>query len=584
MNTITRLFFNSSQAQTNDFIAKTAMKTITFDFPSNSEGWFEKTSANWSNVEDLENQKDYLDIWGLCSHTRFIPMAINYDSLHFAIRDCQAPQDYGFNVIRLYPQKRNADSTATVGIHFKGHLESAASELKKKSGWRWAFVSVSADGIPRYGAIHSDADGVATYNMQADDKELYLVVTGAPTAQDANHLYHWEAGLVKYYRYPYEFRLQNAVPYGYNADYEVPQGTTLHVHSNGGGLVARTASVAATAYVGPHAKVLGSARVMGNARIEDFAVVKGSAVVSDSAVVKENALVMTNAKVRGGAIVSGSARVMNSSVVSDTAFVTDNAFLSETAISGNAIACGNLWQRDASPFKMSGTFIAGGDDESAGNSYDGAESKGTFLQWPESGNNGRKRLDGRGNMSVMFIRKLRDNWNNLSIRYKILNSSCKENADVNLPYTPFADSELAVAAVAPDSVATFTVVRNGLPNGRYYVIDPKTGGFLTSDGKSAPVFAVRDASNAGQIWSIEKSQSLLKYCFRDSVGRTIHADGSISSTGTATSASYAFDLTQRVDQDLYSVYCKSTGYYWKVYGEKLRVKGFNIQNAIRCSW
>ncbi len=38
-------------------------------------------------------------------------------------------------------------------------------------------------------------------------------------------------------------------------------------HANGGGFVAKTASVAKTAFVGPQAAVCGHARVEGNARV-----------------------------------------------------------------------------------------------------------------------------------------------------------------------------------------------------------------------------------------------------------------------------------------------------------------------------
>ena len=85
------------------------------------------------------------------------------------------------------------------------------------------------------------------------DKEIWLIVTGAPTELNNNHWYHWEAGFDKYYRYPYEMRFENAVPMGFNADYEGSK-TNGAAHSNGGGWVASTASVAATAYVGPNAR------------------------------------------------------------------------------------------------------------------------------------------------------------------------------------------------------------------------------------------------------------------------------------------------------------------------------------------
>ena len=54
---------------------------------------------------------------------------------------------------------------------------------------------------------------------------------------------------------------------------EIPQG--YHRHSNGGGLVQDTATVAETAYIGPNAQVSGNAQVYGNARVY------GNALVSE---------------------------------------------------------------------------------------------------------------------------------------------------------------------------------------------------------------------------------------------------------------------------------------------------------------
>lgn len=96
--------------------------------------------------------------------------------------------------------------------------------------------------------------------MLPTDKEVWLVVTGAPTEHNSAHNYTWEAGFPKYYRYPYEVRFENALPMGYNEDFEGVKQFGA-VHPNGGGWVANTAMVAATAYVGPNAKVLGSETV-----------------------------------------------------------------------------------------------------------------------------------------------------------------------------------------------------------------------------------------------------------------------------------------------------------------------------------
>ncbi len=57
-----------------------------------------------------------------------------------------------------------------------------------------------------------------------------------------------------------------------------------HQHSNGGGWVENTATVASTAYVGPHAQVRLFGKVLDRARVE------GQGLVTDSAVVKDKAI------------------------------------------------------------------------------------------------------------------------------------------------------------------------------------------------------------------------------------------------------------------------------------------------------
>ena len=55
-----------------------------------------------------------------------------------------------------------------------------------------------------------------------------------------------------------------------------------HQHSNGGGWVANTATVAKSVYVGPFAIVYGKATCTGNARVEDYAQVSGTARLGGS--------------------------------------------------------------------------------------------------------------------------------------------------------------------------------------------------------------------------------------------------------------------------------------------------------------
>lgn len=434
MNTAAKVFFGGSQSALNDFIGQTAMKNITWDYPATSNGAYFKTYQQGIVYSTDAIQTNLPNL--IMKKFRTILYAVDYDKRHFAIRDAQAPQDYGYNAIQLYPEKRNTDGSATINMHFKGHTEDAS----KNPGWRYGFVAIQNNGTPRYGTLYSDDDKLVSFNILPTDTAVWLIVTGAPKVHNAMHNYSWEAGFPKYCRYPYEVRFENALPMGYNTDYE-GELTDGAPHPNGGGWVSSNSTVAASAYVGPHAKVLGASTVSDNARIEDFAIVKGKSKIYGNAVLKENAMIFGYSSVYGNAIVSGSARCTNQSIICDTAFVTDNALLSYTKVSGHGVAFGSLWQKN--PGNIGGTAVIGGDAEEMGKTANGGtETKGTYIQYPDAGNNGRSYLDGKGNLSTQKIDTLRANWNNLALRYRILNNSISSiksniNYDINLPYSYF---------------------------------------------------------------------------------------------------------------------------------------------------
>jgi carbonic anhydrase/acetyltransferase-like protein (isoleucine patch superfamily) len=121
---------------------------------------------------------------------------------------------------------------------------------------------------------------------------------------------------------PYEVTLTNAAPQEY---VWAEPAVAHHHHTNGGGFVADTATVAATAYVGPSAMVLDSAQVRDYARIEDYAVVQGTAQVYGNAIVSGHAWIIDSAQVYGYA------KVRDYACVKEEARVYDNARLYERA-------------------------------------------------------------------------------------------------------------------------------------------------------------------------------------------------------------------------------------------------------------
>ncbi|MEV4106631.1 DUF6055 domain-containing protein [Nonomuraea sp. NPDC049695] len=221
--------------------------------------------------------------------------AVNAAAGHFRISDALAPSDYGYNKIRLVP----SSDGALIRMRFRGHVNSAA-----QSGWSYGFVAVK-NGTPRYSPIYNSSNGEVTFQTQSGEKDVYLVVLGAPGAV---HKYAFLDGYPKNYRYPYQFRLQGAVPWGFEPNHVQPAAPGGgHWHSNGGGWVDNRANVAATAYVGPRAAVYGNSTVSGTARIEDLAWVNSGATVGGSAVVKNSALVQGGANLGGSVVIGGDA-------------------------------------------------------------------------------------------------------------------------------------------------------------------------------------------------------------------------------------------------------------------------------------
>jgi len=575
MVTTRRMFFNNNQAQLNDFMGQTAMKNINWDYKIGTNALYYKTMVNGLTYNtDLATN---VEPWNtVMKKHRTILQAVNLSKLHFTVQDCQAPQDYGYNAIQLFPQVANADGSYTFKMHFKGHAE--VDDAYKKSGWRWGFVTVQANGVPRYGALHAEADAAVTFTTLPTDKEIWLVVTGAPTEHNANHNYTWEAGFPKYYRYPYELRFENALPMGYNDGFEGAK-TTGAPHPNGGGWVASTAKVAATAYVGPNAKVLGSATVSDSARIEDYAIVKGSAKVYGNARVRENAMVFSNATVYQNAVVAGCARVFNNSSVYGNAFVTDNAYLVTTKVYGDAIACGNLWQRD-NTCEIGGTCVAGGDGEYmgylvTGDAVTGPEVAGTFLQWPETANNKRTRKDKSGNLTVAQLNTLKGDWNNLRTRYDILNNSISTlasnpNYDINKPYDHFeSDSVMSLSKAVADSVQTSNYVLNDLPDGYYLIHNAVDNTLLTYDGSIVPKFKAQGQTATdqnAQCWKITKDTTN-RFKITSYVADTIF----LNSSGTISRSGYSppyhtFNLFHRLDNSCYAIQRggNSGTYFWSI--------------------
>jgi carbonic anhydrase/acetyltransferase-like protein (isoleucine patch superfamily) len=215
-----------------------------------------------------------------------------------------------------------------------------------------------------------------------------------------------DEGYPKQRRYPYELKIANATPEGFQpaADFRKFLKTNGHIHTNGGGWVSNNANVASTVFVGPYAIVRGGT-VSGNARIDGFAMVDGGNI-SGNAIVRGNACVY-NATLSNSAIVEGNAWMEGGSV-SSTANIKGNAML----FAGN----------------FGGSVVVGGDAE-----IGSCSTAGVYLQFPYW-RNGRSECDGKG-------------------------ASDASNIDINASFTNFSAATMAFSTTPNCTVTTASTAK-----------------------------------------------------------------------------------------------------------------------------
>jgi hypothetical protein len=387
-----------SQSALNDFIYDYATRDVAFDYPTRGFGAAMRRQREIYRTDRGVNHF----LWR--EHT--VLERVDSASGHYRVDDDAAPQEYGFNVIPLHP----TCASRAVQVRFRGHDESDSD-----AGWRWGFVAVAADGVSaRYGGVARSSDSSATFTMTPGETELYLVIVGASSTHTS---YEWEPGWPRIRRFPYEVRIENALPEGYQAGYrdELRRLFPLARHVNGGGWVSADAIVAATVYVGPNAVVLGASRLGGNVRVEGRARL-------------ERVTAEGNVGFDGDATVVGG-------TYRDSTVVTDRALLYDCTVSGGARIGGNA-------FSWGSTFVGaltiGGDAE-----LGTCTTPGVYLQVPHP-NNGREHCDGRG-------------------------ADHPSNIDINTPVVPFAnlaldpigcDGVTGVDAEAAQSAVSVTVAPN----------------------------------------------------------------------------------------------------------------------------
>ena len=308
-----------------------------------------------------------------------------------------APQRWGYNLVRIYP-----DSAGKVTVKFRGIVQDKPAVNGYKcfgdntdhymgksynwcnyapdklpdpaSGWTVGLVAEGADGTPRYSEMKHGTGFNLEIETKASDKALWLAVTATPTEMQT---ILWDQFYYSIYRYPYMIEVVNGVPEGYNKDFWKPVNANGYTkHSNGGGLVSSKAKVDASVYVGPDAVVNGGT-VSGNARIEDFAVIDGG-TISGNAVVRGRALV-TAGTIGDDAVLEEDAWLVSGSITGK-AKVGALSIIVNTTVTDNAQVYGVMWALNGK--KLSGTAQLRGDLE---NNFDKEISKGIFYGMVDNG-------------------------------------------------------------------------------------------------------------------------------------------------------------------------------------------------------
>ena len=311
-------------SQMNDFFGEWAMHNVTWDYQDPAP---ESTAGGNQGALYRKNYGLATDTSKSERRLRLVKMEpLDAANRQFVVPNLHAPQRWGYNIVRLYP-----DSSATsVTITFRGVIQSTAN-----SDFRWGLVATDA-GIskPRYSSIQKGTDGQLTFCINAGES-LWLVVVATPSAQKQ---IVWDQLYPSVYRYPYMIQLGNAWPDGYQGGTQAacPSGTARV--ANGGGC--GPSNLPSTVYVGPYAQVLGGT-VSGSARIDDHATVLSGTVTGGT--VSGLSIVKTGMTVSGG-------------TVSVAWPYAPGWFETPQSVSGTAQLLGDIEFRGANMTESSGSF------------------------------------------------------------------------------------------------------------------------------------------------------------------------------------------------------------------------------------
>jgi hypothetical protein len=311
-------------SQLNDFFGDWAMHNVTWDYKA-TPGAFRTTYGDITKTDKAERMRRLMPLEALDSSWA--------TDRRFVSPFYGAPQRFGYNVVRLYPES----GASTVTVTFRG-----INQTGSNADFRWGLVATNSTfTTPRYSAMKSGLDGQIVFKVNAGEP-LFLVVVGTPTKFET---VTFEQDYNTTWRFPYMIQLANAWPQGFQngALDACPSGTVRH--ANGGGCA--PSSTPSTVYVGPYARILSGGSASGTARIEDEAIVVNGSV-SGGIVGGLSIIGETGSQYGNNAFnVSGSAQIR-------TTFYPLGFFEASQAASGTANIYGDV------EFRGTGTNVSSG--------------------------------------------------------------------------------------------------------------------------------------------------------------------------------------------------------------------------------
>jgi hypothetical protein len=121
----------------------------------------------------------------------------------YRIPSSEAPRTYGFNMVRLVPEK----GAKTITVNFDG-----LHEARLHSDWRACIVAVDGNGRARYSQLWNR--GEMDFALQTEDKHLWLTVAATPSALPRSPEGNCDVLLAGIHapRYPWDVTLSGCTP------------------------------------------------------------------------------------------------------------------------------------------------------------------------------------------------------------------------------------------------------------------------------------------------------------------------------------------------------------------------------------